>query len=59
VSNLEAGQWEEARSELLELTSVDSNYKDAATLLRESYYRPAMASLAACRRDVTWRQAGL
>jgi tetratricopeptide (TPR) repeat protein len=42
---LNAGEWERARTTLQELFSIDNNYKDTQTLLRESYYRPAATAL--------------
>jgi tetratricopeptide (TPR) repeat protein len=45
VAALDGGQWDTAQAEFQQLISMDSNYKDAQTLLCESYYRPALAYL--------------
>jgi hypothetical protein len=46
VVALEAEEWDKARSELRQLRLGDERYyKDARTLLLESYYRPAMLAI--------------
>jgi len=47
VAALDAGEWEKAQAELQQLISLDNNYEDAQTLLRESYYRSAVVAFDA------------
>lgn len=53
VSELEAGNYEGARSKLQQLLAEAPSYRDAGVLLNESYYRPGSAALEAA----DWRRA--
>lgn len=53
---LEAGEWDAARSNLLQLQSREANYKDSNTLLRETYYGPAVQYLASGQPDRSRRE---
>lgn len=53
TADLAAPNYEAARVKLQRLLSVDPTYKDAQTLLRESYYLPAESAIQAA----TWEEA--
>ena len=44
-ASLGVGDWEQARSQLNSLLNKDRNYRDAKTLLYESYYLPGAAAV--------------
>jgi len=44
---LEDGKWQQAQNQFQELLNKDSNYRDAQTLLYESYYRLSSAAIKA------------
>ena len=47
LNHLEAGRWEEARAKFGRAIILGVDYRDAKELVKESYYRPALAYLEA------------